>query len=71
MAATSVAFARAVGRPDERIVVTTLGEADPGIADMATLVMIGSSETRLLARGDKAPWLYTPRSAMIREADVA
>jgi precorrin-3B C17-methyltransferase len=61
--ATPVAFARAVGRPDERILVTTLSEADPGLADMATLVLVGSSETRLLARPDESrPWLYTPRS---------
>jgi precorrin-3B C17-methyltransferase len=60
---TPVAFARAVGRPDERIVLTTLAEADPSIADMSTLVMIGSSETRLVPRSDgKQPWMYTPRS---------
>ena len=58
---TPVAFARAVGRPDERIVLTTLGEADPAVADMSTLVMIGSSETRFIERDDKEPWLYTPR----------
>ncbi len=29
-AATPVAFARAIGRDDERIVLTTLGDADPG-----------------------------------------
>ena len=61
-AATPVAFARAIGRPDERIVLTTLGEADPGLADMSTLVLIGSSETRLIARGAARPWLLTPRS---------
>jgi precorrin-3B C17-methyltransferase len=60
---TAVAFARAVGRPDERIVITTLADADPAIVDMATLVLIGSSETRLVPRKDARPWLYTPRSA--------
>ncbi|PSC06688.1 precorrin-3B C(17)-methyltransferase [Alsobacter soli] len=60
---TPVAFARAVGRPDERIVLTTLAEADPGLADMSTLVLVGSSETRFLERpGDERPWLYTPRT---------
>ena len=59
---TPVAFARAVGRPDERITLTTLGEADPGPVDMSTLVLIGSSETRLVARGHGQPWLLTPRS---------
>jgi len=61
-AATPVAFARAVGRADERIVLTNLGEADPGLADMSTLVLIGSSETRFVARGAARPWLLTPRS---------
>ncbi|WP_406856430.1 precorrin-3B C(17)-methyltransferase [Alsobacter sp. KACC 23698] len=61
--AAPVAFARAVGRPDERIVLTTLAQADPALADMSTLVLVGSSETRLLERpGADRPWLYTPRS---------
>jgi len=38
-----------------------LGEADPAVADMSTLVMIGSSETRFIEREGKEPWLYTPR----------
>ena len=59
---TPVAFARAVGRPDEAIVLITLGEADPSIADMSTLVMIGSSETRFIERPDRQPWLLTPRT---------
>ena len=58
---TPVAFARAVGRPDERIILTTLGKADPSTADMSTLVIIGSSETRFIERNGQEPWLYTPR----------
>lgn len=62
--ATAVAFARAVGRSDESLVLTTLADADPSIVDMATLVLIGSSATRFIARGGAArPWLYTPRNA--------
>ena len=60
---TPVAFSRAVGRPDERVVLTTLAAADPRIADMSTLVLIGSSATRRVERPGGAPWLYTPRSA--------
>jgi precorrin-3B C17-methyltransferase len=56
-----VAFARAVGRADERIVVTTLHQADPAIADMSTLVLIGSSQTRFIDRPGASPWLLTPR----------
>ncbi|MDR3493556.1 MAG: precorrin-3B C(17)-methyltransferase [Ancalomicrobiaceae bacterium] len=60
---TIVVFARAVSRPEEAIEITTLGEADPHKVDMATLVLIGSSQTRKIERGDgKAPWVLTPRS---------
>jgi len=61
-ATTPVAFARAVGREDERIALTILGEADPGIADMSTLVLIGSSETRFIDRPGASPWMLTPRT---------
>jgi precorrin-3B C17-methyltransferase len=59
---TPVAFARAVGRPDETLALTTLGEADTGLVDMATLVVIGSSETRFIARDGTRPWMVTPRA---------
>jgi precorrin-3B C17-methyltransferase len=60
--ATPVVFARAVGRADERVTLTDLAEADPGLADMATLIIVGSSETRLVARPEGArPYVYTPR----------
>ena len=61
-AATPVAFARAVGRPDERLHLTTLGEAAPALVDMATLVIVGSSETRLVAGQGGRRWMLTPRS---------
>ncbi len=61
-ATTPVAFARAIGRPDEQVILTTLAEADAAVVDMATLVLIGSSETRFVARPGKKPWLLTPRS---------
>src|SRR5208337_4853741 len=37
--ATPVVFGRAVGRIDESVAVTTLGDADPANADMATLII--------------------------------
>jgi precorrin-3B C17-methyltransferase len=61
-AATPVAFARAVGRADEKLTLATLGEADPSVADMATLVIIGSSETRFIARDGAWAWMLTPRA---------
>ena len=59
---TPVIFARAVGRPDEAIVLTTLAAADASVVDMSTLVMIGSSETRLVERTGRRPFVYTPRT---------
>lgn len=60
--ATPVIFGRAVGRPDESLVISTLAEAGGIAADMATLVVVGSRETRLIARPGRSPLVYTPRS---------
>jgi precorrin-3B C17-methyltransferase / cobalt-factor III methyltransferase len=62
-ASTPVMFGRAVGRPDENVTVTTLAAADPATADMATLVIVGSPETRTVARPGRAPLVYTPRAS--------
>jgi len=61
-ASTPVVFGRAVGRAEERISVTTLAAADAAEADMATLVIVGSRETRVIARPGLAPLVYTPRA---------
>ncbi len=61
-AATPVAFARAVGRPDERLHLTSLGEADPALVDMATLVLVGSSETRWVEGQGGRRWMLSPRT---------
>jgi precorrin-3B C17-methyltransferase len=61
-AETIVAFARAVTGPDERIELTTLGAADPSKADMSTLILVGSSQTRRIERADGGCWVYTPRT---------
>jgi precorrin-3B C17-methyltransferase len=58
---TIVALARAVGRPDERILLSTLATVDASLVDMATCVIIGSSETRLVARAGGRPFVLTPR----------
>jgi len=60
-AATPVILARNLGREGETIRLTTLGELDASQVDMLTLVMIGSSETRTVPRGDGGSWVYTPR----------
>jgi precorrin-3B C17-methyltransferase len=63
-ATTPTVFGRAVGRVDEVIVVTTLQSANPSGADMATLIIVGSADTRLVTRPGHAPLVYTPRSAI-------
>ncbi len=61
-AATPVVFGRAVGRADEKVAITTLAAADPSAADMATLIIVGSAETRLITRPGRSPLVYTPRA---------
>ncbi len=62
-AETLVAFARAVGRADESVTVMPLPEAVDRApsADMATLVLVGATTTRLVTGADGASHLYTPR----------
>jgi precorrin-2 C20-methyltransferase/precorrin-3B C17-methyltransferase len=61
-AETVVIVARAVGDPTgERIDLTTLGELDSAVVDMRTLLIIGSSLTRVIEREGGAPVVYTPR----------
>ncbi|MEL6584011.1 MAG: precorrin-3B C(17)-methyltransferase [Pseudomonadota bacterium] len=54
-------FARAVSTPQEAITVVPLPDAKPEMADMRTVVLVGSSLTRVIPRpiGDI---VYTPRS---------
>ncbi|MBZ5488972.1 precorrin-3B C(17)-methyltransferase [Halomonas aquamarina] len=56
-----IIFARAVSTPEESIRVVALGDATPEMADMRTLVIVGSKQTRLIERSG-APLVYTPRS---------
>lgn len=42
-----VVVARHVGREQESLTVTTLGEFDPETVDMGCLVMIGAASTRV------------------------
>jgi len=62
--ARPVIFARNVSRPDQSIRVVPLTETEPYMADMRTVVLVGSSATRVIAR-DGAPFVYTPRSVPV------
>ena len=56
---TPVVVARAVGAPEESVTVTTLAELDQDAVDMRTLLIVGSSTTRV--SGGAVPRVYTPR----------
>jgi precorrin-2 C20-methyltransferase/precorrin-3B C17-methyltransferase len=58
---TPVVVGRAVGTPDQQVTVTTLGDLDPGQVDMQCLLIVGSSQTRVLRNGTRAPRVITPR----------
>lgn len=63
-ASTPVIVARAVGSDVESVTVTTLGDLDPEIVDMRTLLVIGSSQTVVATRGEGTTprqVVYTPR----------
>jgi cobalt-precorrin 5A hydrolase / precorrin-3B C17-methyltransferase len=58
---TPVILARNLGRDGEQVRTITLGALDPADVDMLTVVLVGSSETRAIPRGDGRSWVYTPR----------
>lgn len=58
---TVVIFARAIGRPGERVESTVLAQAEGASADMSTLVLIGCAQTRQIERPGRSPWFYTLR----------
>jgi precorrin-2 C20-methyltransferase/precorrin-3B C17-methyltransferase len=59
---TPVILARALGSAEETLTVTTLAAADLGVVDMRTLVLIGSSQTRVVRDASGAERVYTPRT---------
>ena len=58
---TPVVIGRAVGTPDQSVTVTTLGELDPEQVDMRCLLIVGSSQTRVLRTGGGPDRVITPR----------
>jgi cobalt-precorrin 5A hydrolase / precorrin-3B C17-methyltransferase len=65
---TPVVLARNLGRDGEQVRVVTLGTLDPADVDMLTVVLVGSSESRTVARGDGRHWVYTPRGYAGKQA---
>jgi precorrin-2 C20-methyltransferase/precorrin-3B C17-methyltransferase len=58
---TPVVVGRAVGRDDQQVTVTTLGELDPDVIDMRCLLIIGSSQTRAVTGPAGTTRVFTPR----------
>ncbi len=59
-AGTPVLLATSLGRPQEHIRYRALGALDVDEVDMLTVVLIGSSQSRLAQMGE-GPRMYTPR----------
>ncbi|MFO1155028.1 MAG: precorrin-3B C(17)-methyltransferase [Rhodospirillales bacterium] len=57
---TPVVLARNLGREQEHIRVIDLADLAADAVDMLTLVLVGSSRTRVIDR-DRGRWVYTPR----------
>ncbi|WP_312936346.1 precorrin-3B C(17)-methyltransferase [Pseudomonas sp.] len=60
-AQTPVVLGRDVGRPGATLKVVSLGELQPEMVDMRTMVLVGSSTTCTFDRADGRQWVYTPR----------
>ncbi|MBI6628763.1 precorrin-3B C(17)-methyltransferase [Pontibaca salina] len=57
-----VIFARAVSTPEETLRIVALPDCTADMADMRTVVLVGSSRTRLIERVGARPIVYTPRA---------
>ncbi len=58
---TPVVLARNLGRPGQMVKVIKLNELTPDSADMRTVILVGSSQTRTIQRSDGTVAVYTPR----------
>ncbi len=58
---TPVVVATNLGRPEENVRIRKFSEFDPEEVDMLTLVMVGSSQSKSITRGDGKTYAYTPR----------
>ena len=58
---TPVVIGRNLGRLDEQMSYTTLHQLKVDDADMLSVVLVGSSQTRAIPRASYPPWIYTPR----------
>jgi cobalt-precorrin 5A hydrolase / precorrin-3B C17-methyltransferase len=67
---TPVVLARNVGRPGQSVIIKNLGDLASTDADMRTMIVVGSSKTRLIQQLHQKAWLYTPRHYEIVSAEI-
>lgn len=67
-ARTPVILATNLGRDGEKIRVVELGELNVDDVDMLTVVVVGSSDTRMVETGEGRQWVYTPRGYSSKES---
>ena len=58
---TPVIIASNLGRPEESLKIVQFQDFNPDDVDMLTLVMVGSSQSKAMRRGDGKTYAYTPR----------
>jgi cobalt-precorrin 5A hydrolase/precorrin-3B C17-methyltransferase len=58
---TPVVLGRNLGRPGQTVKVISLEELTPDVADMRTVIIVGSSQTKIIKRSDGSISVYTPR----------
>lgn len=58
---TPVIIASNLGRPEESLKIVQFQDFNPDDVDMLTLVMVGSSQSKSMRRGDGKIYAYTPR----------
>ncbi|MFF3552124.1 precorrin-2 C(20)-methyltransferase [Streptomyces tsukubensis] len=58
---TPVVVARDVGGEGERVRIVRLADLDPAEVDMRTILLVGSSQTQVVRRGDGEEVVWTPR----------
>ncbi len=64
---TPVVLARQLGRDAERVRIVGLSDLDVAMVDMLTLVIVGSSQTRVYQTPSGGQAVYTPRGYAIAE----
>ncbi len=67
---TPVILASNLGRDGERTRIVRLADLDIDTVDMLTVVIVGSSQTRLVETGDGRRWVYTPRGYAAKDDTV-